>query len=47
MAKFAATNNKSASTKLLLFFATKAMYYRINFDIVNLLNINTYEWILK
>ena len=47
MAEFAANNNKLASTKLSPVFATKNLYPRISFDIVDLSNANTYERILK
>lgn len=42
-----ANNNKSTSTKIFLFFATKDLHPRISFDIVDLSNTNTHEQILK
>ena len=47
MAKFAVNNNKSASTKLSLFFVIKSFHLRMSFDIVYLSNTNTYERIFK
>ena len=47
MAEFAANNNKSASTKLSPFFATKSFYPRMSFDIVDLSNTSTRERILE
>ncbi len=47
MAKFAANNNKSDSTKLSLFFVTKDLHLRISFDIVELFDTNTCERIFK
>ena len=47
MAKFAANNNQSASTKLSPFFATKSFHPRMSFDIVDLSDTSTRERILK
>ncbi len=43
MAEFTANNNKSASTKIFPFFATKSLYSRMSFDIVDFSNANSYE----
>ena len=47
MTKFAANNNKLASTKLFSFFATKNFYPCISFDIIDLSDISTRERIFK
>ena len=47
MAKFAANNNESASTKFFLYIIFKGLYLYMNFDIVDLSNISTYKWISK
>ena len=47
MAKFAANNNESASTKLSLFFATKGFYPRMSFDIIDFSDPNTHKRIFK
>ena len=47
MAKFAANNNQSAFTKLLLFFATKGFHPYISFDIVDFSDTSTHKQILK
>ena len=47
MVKFAANNNKLASTKLSPFFATKGLHFRMSFDIVDLSNASTCERIFK
>ncbi len=47
MAKFAANNNESASTKLSPFFATKGLDPRMSFDILDLSNASTRERIFK
>ncbi len=45
--EFIANNNKSASTKLSPFFATKGLHFYMNFDIVDLSDASTCEWIFK
>ena len=47
MAKFAANNNKSASTTLSPFFATKGLHPHMSFDIIDLSNTSTCERIFK
>ena len=47
IAKFAANNNESASTKLLSFFATKSLHLRISFEKIELSNASTCKQILN
>ena len=47
MAKYAANNNKSASTKLSQFFAFKGLHPHMSFNIVNLSNASTCKRIHK
>ena len=47
MAKFTANNNKSASTKLSPFFTSKGLHLHMSFDVVDLLDITTYEQVNK
>lgn len=47
MAEFAINNNISISIKLFPFFASRTLYLRISFDIINLLDITTREKINK
>ena len=47
MAEFTANNNKSASTKLSPFFATKGLHPHMSFDIVELSDASTCKRILK
>ena len=47
MAEFAANNNKSNSTKLSPFFATKSLHPRISFDKVELFDASTCEQIFN
>ena len=41
--EFATNNNDSLSTKLSPFFASRGLYPRISFDIINFLNTTTHE----
>lgn len=47
MAKYAANNNESASTKLSLFFTTKDLQLYINFNIVELSDTSNRERIFR
>ena len=47
MAEFAANNNKSDSTKLTRFFATKGFHSRMSFDKVELSNASTRKQIFN
>lgn len=47
MAKFAANNNKSASTKQFLFLASKDLHPCMSFNIVDFFNPDTCKWIYK
>ena len=47
IAKFAANNNKSASTKLSSFFTTKDLHPYMSFDKVEFSNASTYKRIFK
>ena len=47
MAEFAANNNNSAFTKLSPFFVLRGLHLRMSFDVVDLLDTTTREWINK
>lgn len=47
MVKFTANNNSSVFTKLFLFFVLRGLYLYISFDIIDLLDTRTQEWINK
>lgn len=47
MVEFSTFNNKTASTKLFLFFITKGLYSQISFDIVDFSHISICGRILK
>ena len=47
IAKFMANNNNFASNRLSLFFASRGLYLRMSFDVINLLNTITHERINK
>ena len=47
MVEFVANNNNSAPTRLSLFFASKGLYLRISFDIVDFSDTTTCERINK
>lgn len=47
MAEFATNNNESAFTKLSPFLASKGLYSRMNFVIVEFFDINTHKRIYK
>ena len=47
IAEFVANNNNSVSSKLSPFFASKYLYLRISFDVINFLDNTTYERINK
>ena len=47
MAEFAANNNKSASTKLSLFFAIKSLHPHLRFDKVKLSDASTCKHIFN
>lgn len=47
MTEFIVYNNKSASSKLSLFLATKGLHLCINFDKVDLINANICQRVFK